>query len=41
MDPGRVGVETMLTEIAKLRRLRELGLPAEEIIPIKDIVKAK
>jgi len=29
MDPGRVGVETMLTEIAKLRRLRELGLPVD------------
>src|SRR5205085_2649724 len=27
MDPGRVGVETMLTEIQKLRRIRRLGLP--------------
>jgi hypothetical protein len=29
MDPGRVGVETMLTEIAKLRRLRTIGLPVD------------
>lgn len=29
MDPGRVGVETMLTEIAKLRRIRRLGLPVD------------
>lgn len=29
MDPGRVGVETMLAEIAKLRRIRHLGLPAD------------
>jgi len=26
-DPGRVGLATMLEEMAKLRRLRELGLP--------------
>jgi hypothetical protein len=29
MDPGRVGVETMLTESAKLRRLRTIGLPVD------------
>jgi hypothetical protein len=29
MDPGRVGVETMLTEIQKLRRIRRLGLPVD------------
>src|SRR5579884_1602305 len=27
MDPGRVGLATMLEEMAKLRRIRELGLP--------------
>jgi len=26
-DPGRVGLATMLEEMAKLRRIRELGLP--------------
>lgn len=29
MDPGRVGVETMLIEITKLRRLREMRLPVD------------
>jgi hypothetical protein len=28
-DPGRLGLETMLTEIGKLGRIRDLGLPAE------------
>jgi hypothetical protein len=27
MDPGRVGLATMLEEMANLRRIRELGLP--------------
>lgn len=29
MDPGRVGLATMLQEIAKLRRIRELKLPPD------------
>ena len=29
MDPGRVGLATMLQEMAKLRRIRELKLPAD------------
>ncbi|MBF0374933.1 MAG: Tn3 family transposase [Alphaproteobacteria bacterium] len=27
-DPGRVGLESLLTEIEKLKRIRDLGLPA-------------
>lgn len=29
MDPGRVGSATVLQEMAKLRRIRELNLPAD------------
>src|SRR5258708_4507087 len=29
MDPGRVGLNTMLEEIAKLRRIRELAIPLD------------
>lgn len=32
MDPGRVGLATMLEEMAKLRRIRELRLP-DELFP--------
>lgn len=32
MDPGRVGLATMLEEMAKLRRIRELGLP-DDLFP--------
>jgi hypothetical protein len=32
MDSGRVGLATMLEEIAKLRRIRELGLP-DDLFP--------
>ena len=28
-DPGRVGLESVLEEVGKLRRVRELGLPAD------------
>jgi TnpA family transposase len=28
-DPGPLGLETLLTEVAKLRRLRAIGLPAD------------
>ena len=28
-DPGRLGLETLLEEIAKLSRVREIGLPAD------------
>jgi hypothetical protein len=31
-DPGRIGLATMLEEMAKLRRIRELGLP-ENLFP--------
>ena len=30
-DPGRVGLNTMLSEIAKLRRIRELAIPPEKV----------
>ncbi|GAC1654807.1 MAG: hypothetical protein NVS4B12_27030 [Ktedonobacteraceae bacterium] len=33
-DPGRVGLATMLEEMAKLRRLRELGLPNDLFVGI-------
>jgi hypothetical protein len=29
MDPGRVGIDTVFAEIAKLEQLRQLGLPPE------------
>jgi hypothetical protein len=32
MDPGRVGLATMLEEMAKLQRIRELGLP-DDLFP--------
>jgi hypothetical protein len=32
MDPGRVGLATMLEEMAKLRRIRELALP-DDLFP--------
>jgi hypothetical protein len=29
LDPGQVGVETLLKEVAKLRQIRALGLPKD------------
>ncbi len=35
-DPGRLGLETLLTEIAKLERVRALGLPPDLFVDVLD-----